>query len=89
MKAILLLALTVVAAGAQTIEVESLFQPAPLSGIWKHQVGDDPRWADPLSTIRPGRVCGCRKVPSCQAMDFPGTGSACGCRRTRPKNHWP
>ena len=47
MKAILLLALTVVAAGAQTIEVESLFQPAPLSGIWKHQVGDDPRWADP------------------------------------------
>ena len=32
---------------AQTIEVESLFQSAPLSGMWKHQVGDDPRWADP------------------------------------------
>ena len=32
---------------AQNINVESLFQPMPLSGIWKHQMGDDPRWADP------------------------------------------
>ena len=32
---------------AQTIEVESVFQPAPLSGLWKHHPGDDPRWADP------------------------------------------
>ena len=47
MKAFLLLTLTVAAAAAQTIEVQSLFQPAPLSGIWKHHKGDDPRWADP------------------------------------------
>ncbi len=46
MKAILLLALAATAS-AQTIQVQSLFQPAPLSGIWKHQKGDDPRWADP------------------------------------------
>jgi len=31
----------------QTIEVKSLFQPASLSGNWKHHDGDDPRWADP------------------------------------------
>ena len=47
MRTILLLALMVPVCCAQTIEVESLFQPAPLSGIWKHQIGDDPRWADP------------------------------------------
>ena len=47
MRAILLLTMTVAAANAQTIEVESLFQPAPLSGTWKHHAGDDPRWADP------------------------------------------
>ena len=47
MKVFLLWTLTVVAAGAQTINVESLFQPAPLSGMWKHHTGDDPRWADP------------------------------------------
>lgn len=47
MKAILLLALATAASNAQTIDVQSLFQPAPLSGIWKHHAGDDPRWADP------------------------------------------
>ncbi len=31
----------------QTIEVKSLFQPASLSGNWKHHDGDDPRWAAP------------------------------------------
>ncbi len=31
----------------QNIEVKSLFQPASLSGNWKHQDGDDPRWAAP------------------------------------------
>jgi len=46
MRAILLL-LVAAAASAQTIEIQSLFQPAPLSGIWKHQMGDDPRWANP------------------------------------------
>ena len=47
MRTVLLLALMVPVCGAQTIEVESLFQPAPLSGTWKHQMGDDQRWADP------------------------------------------
>ena len=47
MRTVLLLALMAPVCGAQTIEVESLFQPAPLSGTWKHQIGDDPRWADP------------------------------------------
>lgn len=46
MKAILLLALGATAS-AQTIEVKSLFQPAALSGVWKHQMGDDRRWSDP------------------------------------------
>ena len=47
MRTILLLALMAPVCGAQTIEVESLFQPAPLAGPWKHHPGDDPRWADP------------------------------------------
>ncbi len=47
MRAILLLTFTAAIAGAQTIEVKSLFQTAPLAGVWKHQLGDDPRWADP------------------------------------------
>ncbi len=47
MRRILLLALMGPFCAAQTIEVESLFQPAPLSGLWKHHTGDDPRWADP------------------------------------------
>ena len=47
MRRILLLALMAPFCAAQTIEVESLFQPAPLSGLWKHHTGDDPRWADP------------------------------------------
>ena len=47
MRTVLLLALMTPVCGAQTIEVESLFQPAPLSGIWKQHTGDDPRWADP------------------------------------------
>ena len=47
MRRILLLALMARFCAAQTIEVESLFQPAPLSGTWKHHTGDDPRWADP------------------------------------------
>ena len=47
MRALLFLTLVVPVCGAQTIEVESLFQPAPLSGNWKHQAGDDARWADP------------------------------------------
>ena len=47
MRTVLLLALMTPVCAAQTIEVESLFQPAPLSGMWKHHTGDDPRWADP------------------------------------------
>ncbi len=47
MRTALLLALMARFRAAQTIEVESLFQPAPLSGMWKHQAGDHPRWADP------------------------------------------
>ncbi len=47
MRRMLLVMLMVTAASAQTIEVASLFQPAQLSGIWKHQMGDNPRWADP------------------------------------------
>ncbi len=47
MRKLLLSTLMVAAAGAQTIEVESLFQPASLAGMWKRQAGDDPRWADP------------------------------------------
>ena len=47
MRTVLLLALMGPFCAAQTIEVESLFQPAPLSGMWKHHTGDDPRWADP------------------------------------------
>jgi sigma-B regulation protein RsbU (phosphoserine phosphatase) len=46
-RTLLLLTLMAAAAGAQTIEVESLFQPASLDGRWKRQTGDDPRWADP------------------------------------------
>ncbi len=47
MRTALLFALMAPFCAAQTIEVESLFQPAPLSGPWKHHPGDDPRWADP------------------------------------------
>ena len=47
MRTALLFALMAPFCAAQTIEVESLFQPAPFSGMWKHQAGDDPRWADP------------------------------------------
>ena len=47
MRIVLWLALLAPLCSAQTIEVENLFQPAPLSGMWKHQAGDDPRWADP------------------------------------------
>lgn len=47
MKTLLSIILLAAAASAQPIEVKSLFQPAPLSGPWKHQIGDDPRWADP------------------------------------------
>ncbi len=44
---LLLLLLTAASLAAQTIQVQSLFQPAALSGTWKQQTGDDPRWADP------------------------------------------
>ena len=47
MRTALLFSLMAPFCAAQTIEVESLFQPAPLSGLWKHHTGDDPRWADP------------------------------------------
>ena len=47
MRVVLLSALMAAVCAAQTIEVESLFQPAPLAGLWKHHTGDDPRWADP------------------------------------------
>ncbi len=47
MRTILLLAAMARYCAAQTIEVESLFQPAPLAGLWKHHTGDDPRWSDP------------------------------------------
>ncbi len=32
---------------AQTIDIQSLYQPAPLAGIWKEHTGDNPRFADP------------------------------------------
>ena len=47
MKTLLWITLLAVTASAQPTEVKSLFQPASLSGPWKHQIGDDPRWADP------------------------------------------
>ncbi len=47
MRILLWLALLAPLASAQTISVENLFQPASLSGMWRHQAGDDPRWADP------------------------------------------
>ena len=47
MRTILLFAVMAPFCAAQTIEVESLFQPAPLAGLWKHHAGDNPRWADP------------------------------------------
>ena len=47
MRAILLFALMARFCAAQTIEVDSLFQPAPLAGLWKHHPGDDPRWGGP------------------------------------------
>ena len=47
MRAVHLWLLTMAASGAQTINVENLFEPAPLAGIWKHHAGDDPRWANP------------------------------------------
>ncbi len=47
MRTALLLVLMAPFCAAQTIEVESLFQPAPLAGLWKHHTDDDPRWADP------------------------------------------
>ena len=45
MRYTLLFALMAVATG-QTIEIKSIYQPAPLAGIWKQKVGDDPRWAE-------------------------------------------
>lgn len=39
MRAVLLMTLMTLVCSAQTIEVESLFQPAPLSGMWKQQGG--------------------------------------------------
>ena len=31
---------------AQTIDIRSLYQPAPLTGVWKQNIGDDKRFAD-------------------------------------------
>ena len=42
-----LLLLTPLSLVAQTIEIKSLYQPAPLAGVWKEQIGDDPQWAAP------------------------------------------
>ena len=47
MRIALLLVTMALAASVQAIEVESLFQPASLAGMWKHQLGDDPHWANP------------------------------------------
>jgi sigma-B regulation protein RsbU (phosphoserine phosphatase) len=47
MRAVLLFAVMVPVCGAQVIEVENVFRPTPLTGVWKHHGGDDPRWADP------------------------------------------
>jgi hypothetical protein len=33
------------ALSAQTIEISSLTNAAPLAGVWKEQPGDDPRWS--------------------------------------------
>ncbi len=43
MRTALLFALMAPFCAVQTIEVESLFQPAPLDGLWKHHTGDDRR----------------------------------------------
>ena len=40
-----LLLLTPLSLVAQTIEIKSLYQAAPLIGDWKQQTGDDPRWS--------------------------------------------
>ncbi len=47
MKLTFLLALTLTALEAQTIEVPSFSQLAPLDGDWKVRAGDDPRFAAP------------------------------------------
>ncbi len=45
MKFAILLAFAMTVLHAQTIEVRSLYQPAPLDGEWKISLGDDPRFA--------------------------------------------
>ena len=47
MKFAILLALTLTALAAQTIEVRSFSQLAPLDGNWKFSTSDDPRFAAP------------------------------------------
>jgi len=47
MKYVILSALAMTALHARTIEVRSLYQPAPLDGVWKFSAGDDPRFAAP------------------------------------------
>ena len=44
---LLYLALLAATLQAQTVAIESLTQPQALSGQWKFQEGDDPRWAQP------------------------------------------
>src|SRR6187401_369520 len=45
---ILLLAACALAANGQTIEVRSLYQPAPLAGLWRYQTGEGgTSWAEP------------------------------------------
>jgi len=44
---LILILLTACLLVGQTVDVQSLYQPAPLSGNWKHHDGDDPRWANP------------------------------------------
>ena len=45
---ILLLAACALAANGQTIEVRSLYQPAPLAGVWRYQTGEGgTSWAEP------------------------------------------
>ena len=89
MRIVLLLALMVPVCGAQTIEVENLFQPTPLSGMWKHQAGDDPRWGRPgVRRLGLAKRADAAGGGAAWAMDFPGTGSGSGCRRTGPGNRW-
>ena len=86
MRTALLLALMVPFCAAQTIEVESLFQPAPLSGMWKHHTGDDPRWADPAFDDSAWPSVRMPEATAQPSLGFSWYRSAFGSPRRCPKN---